>query len=125
MEKDFESFYNKCINENELNEIWEHTKQERRKKKNISIPLILIVDIILILWFTKLFGQFNHTFGIFPYLFIIAPILIIDAFILIIITIIFSKNNNIYNNMFKEKVINKIFQEFLTDVDYIPVKQMP
>lgn len=125
MEKDFESFYNKCINENELNEIWEHTKQERRKKKNISIPLILIVDIILILWFTKLFGQFNHTFGIFPYLFIIAPILIIDAFILIIITIIFSKNNNIYNNMFKEKVINKIFQEFLTDVDYIPKKQMP
>ena len=97
MEKDFESFYNKCINENELNEIWEHTKQERRKKKNISIPLILIVDIILILWFTKLFGQFNHTFGIFPYLFIIAPILIIDAFIFLRITppIIISFNTNV------------------------------
>ena len=125
MEKDFDSFYNKCINENELNNIWEDTKQEKRKRRIISIPFILIADILLIVWITKLFGQFNHTFGIFPYLFITVPILIIDAFILAIFSLVFSNKSRLYNDMFKEKVINKIFQEFLTDVDYIPVKQMP
>ena len=47
MEKDFENFYSNNINENELNDIWENTKQEKKKRKLISSPLILIVDILL------------------------------------------------------------------------------
>ena len=36
MEKDFETFYSKCINENELNDIWENTKQEKKKKLEVN-----------------------------------------------------------------------------------------
>ena len=91
MEKDFESFYSKCINENELNDIWENTKQEKKKKKLICIPLILIVDLLLIFWFTNIFSNFGARYGLFPYIFIIPPILIIYVFILAIISLAFSK----------------------------------
>ena len=125
MEKDFESFYSKCINENELNDIWENTKQEKKKKKLICIPLILIVDLLLIFLFTNIFSNFGTRYGLFPYIFIIPPILIIDVFILAIVSLAFSKKSRMYNDVFKEKVIEKIFKNFLNDADYIPKKQMP
>ena len=125
MEKDFESFYSKCINENELNDIWENTKQEKKKKKLICIPLILIVDLLLIFLFTNIFSNFGTRYGLFPYIFIIPPILIIDVFILAIVSLAFSKKSRLYNDGFKEKVMDKIFKNFLNDVDYIPKKLMP
>ena len=125
MEKDFESFYSKCINENELNDIWENTKQEKKKKKLICIPLILTVDLLLIFLFTNIFSNFGTRYGLFPYIFIIPPILIIDVFILAIVSLAFSKKSRMYNDVFKEKVIEKIFKNFLNDADYIPKKQMP
>lgn len=125
MEKDFENFYSNNINENELNDIWENTKQEKKKRKLISIPLILIVDILLIYWFSNMFGNFNAGLGLFPYLFIIIPILIVDTIILAIVSLAFSKKTRLYNDVFKEKVMDKIFRNFLNDADYIPKKQMP
>jgi len=125
MEKDFESFYSKCINENELNDIWENTKQEKKKKKLICIPLILTVDLLLIFLFTNIFSNFGTRYGLFPYIFIIPPILIIDVFILAIVSLAFSKKSRLYNDGFKEKVMDKIFKNFLNDVDYIPKKLMP
>ena len=125
MEKDFETFYSKCINENELNDIWENTKQEKKKKKLICIPLILTVDLLLIFLFTNIFSNFGTRYGLFPYIFIIPPILIIDVFILAIVSLAFSKKSRMYNDVFKEKVIEKIFKNFLKDADYIPKKQMP
>lgn len=124
MEKDFETFYSKCINENELNDIWENTKQEKKKKKLICIPLILTVDLLLIFLFTNIFSNFGTRYGLFPYIFIIPPILIIDVFILAIVSLAFSKKSRMYNDVFKEKVIEKIFKNFLNDADYIPKKQM-
>lgn len=125
MEKDFENFYSNNINENELNDIWENTKQEKKKRKLISIPLILIVDILLIYWFSNMFGNFNAGLGLFPYLFIIIPILIVDTIILAIVSLAFSKKSMLYNDVFKEKVMDKIFRNFLNDADYIPKKEMP
>ena len=125
MEKDFESFYSKSINENELNDIWENTKQEKRKRKIISIPTLLIVDLLLIFGFTNIFSNFGTRYGLFPYIFIIPPILIIDVFILAIISLAFSKKTRLYNDVFKEKVMDKIFNNFLNDSDYIPKKEMP
>ena len=125
MEKDFESFYSKNINEYELNDIWENTKQEKRKRKIISIPTLLIVDLLLIFGFTNIFSTFGTRYGLFPYIFIIPPILIIDVFILAIISLAFSKKSRLYNDMFKEKVMDKIFKNFLNDADYIPKKLMP
>ena len=125
MEKDFESFYSKCINENELNDIWENTKQEKKKKKLICIPLILTVDLLLLFLFTNIFSNFGTRYGLFPYIFIIPPILIIDVFILAIVSLAFSKKSRLYNDGFKEKVMDKIFKNFLNDADYIPKKLMP
>ncbi|MEE0865365.1 MAG: DUF3137 domain-containing protein [Clostridia bacterium] len=125
MEKDFESFYSKCINENELNDIWKNTKQEKKRRKLISIPLILTVDLLLIFCFTNIFSNFGARYGLFPYIFIIPPILIIDVFILAIISLAFSKKTRLYNDVFKEKVMDKIFRNFLNDADYIPKKEMP
>ena len=125
MEKDFESFYSKNINEYELNDIWENTKQEKRKRKIISIPTLLIVDLLLIFGFTNIFSNFGTRYGLFPYIFIILPILIIDVFILAIISLAFSKKTRLYNDVFKEKVMDKIFNNFLNDSDYIPKKEMP
>ena len=125
MEKDFDSFYSKSINENELNDIWENTKQEKKRRKLISVPLILTVDLLLIFWFTNIFSNFGTRYGLFPYIFIILPILIIDVFILAIISLAFSKKSRLYNDVFKEKVMDKIFKNCLNDADYIPKKQMP
>lgn len=125
MEKDFDIFYSKNINEYELNDIWENTKQEKKKRKLISIPTTLIVDILLIFCFTNIFSNFGIRYGLFPFIFIIPPILIIDVFILAIISLAFSKKSRLYNDVFKEKVMDKIFRNFLNDSDYIPKKQMP
>ena len=125
MEKDFENFYSNNINENELNDIWENTKQEKKKRKLISIPLILIVDILLIYWFSNMFGNFNAGLGLFSYLFIIIPILIVDTIILAIVSLEKKKKSRLYNDVFKEKVMDKIFRNFLNDADYIPKKEMP
>lgn len=111
MEKDFESFYSKNINEYELNDIWENTKQEKRKRKIISIPTLLIVDLLLIFGFTNIFSNFGTRYGLFPYIFIIPPILVIDVFILAIISLAFSKKTRLYNDVFKEKVMDKIFNK--------------
>ena len=125
MEKDFESFYSKNINEYELNDIWENTKQEKRKRKLISIPTILIVDLLLIYWFSNIFGNYKASLGLVMFLSTIIPILIVDAFILAIFSLAFSKKSRLYNDMFKEKVMDKIFKNFLNDADYIPKKLMP
>lgn len=125
MEKDFENFYSNSINENELNDMWENIKQEKKKRKLISIPTVLIVDVLIIYWFSNIFANFNTSFSLVMFLFTIIPILIVDVFILTIISLAFSKNSRMYNNVFKEKVIDKIFKNFLNDADYIPKKQMP
>ena len=102
-----------------------NTKQEKKKKKLICIPTILIVDLLLVFWFINIFSNFGTKYGLFPYIFIVPPILIVDVFILAIFSVAFSKKSRIYNDVFKEKVIDKIFKNFINDADYIPKKQMP
>ena len=57
--------------------------------------------------FTNIFSNFGTRYGLFPYIFIIPPILIIDVFILAIVSLAFSKKSRMYNDVFKEKVIER------------------
>lgn len=122
MKNDFESFYNN-INQDEMRIHWEEARKEKKRKTKIAIILIIIIDLAII-WL--LIGGFNTSkFGIFPWIAMFIPIIAIDIIIFAIITLIFSKNTIKYNDVFKEKIINSIFENFLYDVDYIPKKQMP
>lgn len=125
MKNDFESFYN-SINQDEMRIHWEEARKEKKRKTKIAIILILIIDLTIIWIVSRQIGGFNTSeFGIFPWIAMFIPIIVIDIIIFAITSLIFSKNTIKYNNVFKEKVINSIFENFLYNVDYIPKKQMP
>lgn len=125
MKNDFESFYNN-INQDEMRIHWEEARIEKKRKTKIAIILILIIDLTIIWLVSRQIGGFNtNKLGIFPGIAMCIPIIAIDIIIFAITTHMFSKNTIKYNDVFKEKVINSIFKNFLYDVDYIPKKQMP
>ena len=89
---------------------WKELNKNKRKISLVSIIIILIVDIIL-LYKVKAF---------------LSIMFIIDIFIYIIIQIIFINKDDInFNKNYKEKVINKMLENFIEELDYIPLKGLP
>ena len=117
--KNFDDFFSSIdINKNEMIDNWENLK--KRKKKITIITTIVMITIILSLFYlicynTKLIR------------------LIIPMFILfvIIITKLINTESKISkeiiksNQEYKEKIIEKMLQNFIDELDYIPLKEMP
>ena len=113
--ENFEEFYsNMDTDNNKILEKWEKWSAKKRKVFWLILLIIFIVDII-ILFKVKFISIFS-----------IVPIFIVDIFIFIISQII-SGNKDIvqFNNDYKEDIINKMLENFIEELDYIPLKGMP
>ena len=113
--ENFEEFYsNMDTDNNKILEKWEKLSAKKRKVFWLILLIIFIVDII-ILFKVKFISIFS-----------IVPIFIVDIFIFIISQII-SGNKDIvqFNNDYKEDIINKMLENFIEELDYIPLKGMP
>jgi hypothetical protein len=99
---------------NELNSRWEELSKKKRKANLITIIIILVID-AFVLYKIKFFS-----------IFAIVPIFIVDIFIFII-SLIFSGTKDVskFNKDYKDKVINKMLENFIEELDYIPLKSLP
>lgn len=99
---------------NEIISKWEELSKKEKKVSWIIIIVMLVVD-AFILYNIKLFSLFSITL-----------IFIVDIFIFIISKIIpGNKDIEQFNEDYKDKVINKMLENFIEELDYIPLKSMP
>ena len=98
----------------EITSRWDELSKKQRKISLITIIIILVID-AFILYKAKVFSMF-----------VIVPIFIIDVFVFIISKII-SGNEDVvqFNKEYKDKVINKMLENFIEELDYIPLKSLP
>ena len=118
MKKDFDSFYSEIQN-NDLRNIWEEANEERSKGNKIALSIIAILDILVIAFILNkgIDSVFFAFFGIYMF--------VADTIVYAVVRAIFSRNYSKYNDVFKEKVIDGLFNNFFDAVDYIPKKEMP
>ena len=92
---------------------WDELRQKNKKINLITILILLIID-ILVLFILKI--STNSIFSI----------IMADVFIYIIIYVIFEgRDISQFNNDYKENVISKMLENFITNLDYVPSKRMP
>lgn len=98
----------------EITSRWEELSKKQRKISLVTIIIVLVID-AFILYKAKIFSMF-----------VIVPIFIVDVFIFIISKII-SGNKDVvqFNKDYKDKVINKMLENFIEELDYIPLKSLP
>lgn len=109
-----EFFSNLDVNKNEIDSKWKELSARKRKKTLVTFIVILIID-ALIFYLIKFLS-----------IFVIGTILILDVYILIISLVIFKdKDVDRFDKEYKENVINKMLENFIDDLDYIPLKSLP
>ena len=92
---------------------WDELRKKNKKINLITILILLIID-ILVLFILKI--STNSIFSI----------IMADVFIYIIIYVIFEgRDISQFNNDYKENVISKMLENFITNLDYVPSKRMP
>lgn len=133
MKKEFEEFYNE-LNKEELVGSWKSAKSEKNRRGILSILTIILVDFAILYFAAKAFSNnsmhssMNSVFGIAKFGMII-PIVMgcipIDVIIYMVFHVTMSGKNSKYNNEFKEKIVNKLIENFFTNVDYVPLKGIP
>ena len=117
--KNFDDFFSSIdINKNEMIDNWENLK--KRKKKITIITTIVMITIILSLFYLICYNT--------KLIRLIIPMFIL--FVIIIIKLInteskISKEIIKSNQEYKEKIIEKMLQNFIDELDYIPLKEMP
>ena len=127
MKEDFESFFDKCLQDDELFTEWEQTKAKKSKRLKISSIVIIIVDILIIYFVFKRFviigniGEYG-IYSIMPYAIILFGILFVDVLIFALFGI---GADSKYNTLYKDKIIDSLLKNFFDNVDYIPKKAMP
>lgn len=119
MKKEFENLYHELENDNnsKLFEVWQKTNKDRKYIIFISIALCVIVNLIIIYKFC--IGKQNYGAAIIPL--IIGP----DAIIFVVSVLVITIKEQKYNIAYKECIVNTLIQNFFSDVDYIPKKEMP
>ena len=109
-----EFFSNLNVDNNEINLKWKEMSKKKREKSLITVLIILVID-ALILYKIRFLAIFS-----------IVPILTIDIFIFIISLFIYGEKDVLqFNKDYKDKVINKLLENFVEELDYIPLKGMP
>lgn len=113
--ENFEDFIsNLDTDNNAIMQKWVQLSEKKRKASSITLMIILIVDVCIFLMLRSIS------------IFAIVPIFIVDIFIFIISQIV-SGNKEIieFNKEYKEKVIDKMLQNFVDELDYVPLKSLP
>ncbi len=93
---------------------WEELSKKKKHINTITFIIILIADIIMILIFKTI------TF------FTIIPLLVMDIFIYVIAQLVTDqKEVSKFNEDYKYNIINKMLENFIDELDYIPKKSLP
>ena len=114
-------------NSNEINDMWQQAKLEKRKTNKIFINTCLIVDIILMYIIYDSIKAFylNDNIGIINILVFLIMFIIIDFIIYIFIDMIFNKKQKEYKQLFKEVIIRELISNFYDNLIYLPMEKMP
>lgn len=109
---------------NELNNLWQDAKRENEKAKKIAGIICLIIDILVVNTFFKIFTNSGIWFFLFYMLIFIT---IIDVVIFVGVTAITGagKKHKQFNTKYKSIVINKLMNNFYDSLEYFPDKPMP
>ena len=126
------SFEELCqsIKENnaEMEEAYQEEKRENKKKNKIMLTTCLIVDIVILLGMTLIKKTIGNS-GIDAFIFFIfssvGPIFVIDFFIALITSLFFPQKQSTYREIYKNKVIPKLVENFYEKTEYFPNKGMP
>ena len=121
--KSFEELYNEFNNNKQELESIDRVKRERKKRKKITLIICLIVNFIIIAIYMFFFREIK--FRIYTIGFYIIPVIFINLIIMVITTIIFSKKYREFVPIFKEQIIKNLIDNFFTDLEYFPKKEMP
>ena len=119
MKENFEVFFNN-ISKEKITDQWNLALEEKKKLRNISLILIIPVDIFLLFSFISISAS-----NLQSYIFALIVCLLIDAGICMIVSLFGTKNIKRYNEIFKTEIVEKILNNFFDDVDYVPLKSMP
>ena len=112
-----EFFSNLETDNNQIDSKWQELRKKKKRKNLITFIFIIIID-ALIIYKIKLWSTYI--------LFTIVPILTIDIFISIISLVIFNdKDIEQFDKDYKEKIINRLLENFIEELDYIPLKSLP
>lgn len=122
-----EFFSNLDVDNNEINSKWKDLSKKERKESLITIIIILAIDAFIIYKVKSLLSSgLFETVGLFGIFFAIVPIFVVDMFIFIISMLIFGGKDIVqFNKEYKDKVINKLLENFVEELDYIPLKGLP
>ena len=116
--KTFEDIYQEITNSDnsEIKEAHEKAKIKQNKYRTIGIIIGLIINILVLLSMINNFGFHSIIF-----------MLVIDLFIYIItnLAISMSKEQRKYLDLYKNKIIKKIIENFYTNLEYFPYKEIP
>ena len=116
--KTFEDIYQEITNSDnsEIKEAHEKAKIKQNKYRTIGIIIGLIINILVLLSIINNFGFHSIIF-----------MLVIDLFIYIItnLAISMSKEQRKYLDLYKNKIIKKIIENFYTNLEYFPYKEIP
>lgn len=122
MKKEFNEFF-EDINIDKLTNIWNLAKAEKVKRRKVYLTVIGIVDIVLLIAYFLCIGIHIDMFSIMP---MVTLLIFIDVFCYLIIFFVIGNNrNNEYNSLFKTEIVEKLLKNAFSDVDYIPIKEMP
>ena len=128
MKKEFEEFYND-LNKEELSGSWKSAKSEKSKRGVLSIITIVVVDILFLYFIINSFGNSIYSNNDFSKFEMFMPMIIgcipIDIIIYMFFHVTMNGKISKYNNEFKEKIVNKLIENFFTNVDYVPLKGIP
>ncbi len=118
--KNFEELYSEFNNNTELLKVAEEAAEEKRKRNLLTLLLCFTIDAVIILLIYRNLKDivFSIATGIFP-------IFIIDIIVFIIMLIVFRKKQNEYLPLFKTQVIKRMINNFFTNAEYYPNKQLP
>lgn len=117
--KQFEDLYNEINNNEELNNAWKQAREEEHKIKKITLPIHILVTLILIIIMIESIG-FNFM-GMLP----IIIMIIFANLIIFVVSMFFRKKQREYGIVFKNVIIKELINNFYSNVEYFPNKQIP
>ena len=126
--KAFDEMYDELQNvqNSELGQLLEEAVQEKKKINKITLILCLIIDVIIIFYFGGFNALMRSTGLSFPIVFpAIIVILVVDVIIYALVYVIFGKKNREYVIKYKNILITRLMNNFYTNVEYFPDKEMP
>lgn len=128
--KTFEEIYNEIqsVDNSEINIAWKEAKEERKKahKRGLITCLTLDGTIFAIFTLLMLFTDIKELDGGYPLLLpMIFPLLIINLLIYLLTISFTNKKQKEFRKIYKESIISNLINNFFTNVEYFPEKQMP